>query len=68
MDIESRVQKIEKRLLELEARIARLERLVARRLAGGPQLSSDVGIDKELVELRRLVGPDDDIPPPNRRH
>lgn len=68
MDIEARVQRIEMRLAELEDRIARLERLVAKRLAGGIRMGADVGIDEELVELRKLVGGDEEIPPPSKRH
>ena len=68
MDIEARVVKIEKRLAALEERVARLERLVVRCLAAGSDVTQKAGVDKELIELRRLIGPDEEVPPPSRRH
>jgi len=68
MDIAGRVQRMEKRLVELETRIARLERLMARHLNDAVTRGKDQGFDRELLELRKLLATDEDVPPPGKRH
>jgi hypothetical protein len=68
MDIEARVHRIEMRLAELEARIVRLEKLIATRIASTTDPATDARVRREMIELKKMVVTDEEIPPPSKRH
>jgi hypothetical protein len=56
------------RLAELEARIVRLEKLIATRIASTTDPATDARVRREMIELKKMVVTDEEIPPPSKRH